>query len=285
MIQEIEPMIYNNEFKPRMPEESDLVFCYNKEEVLMFGVEDVLIAPTVEMMKQTFEIVDEELVYLFTIDEDAIFLFKNSKEFEAKVEVEAGYGFYTTRVFRTLEPQWIAFAGITASHLDKWYRSNVYCGCCGTKMQPKTTERAMICETCGFTDYPKICPAIIVGVIDGDKIMLTKYANRSFTRYALIAGFCEIGEAIESTVRREVLEEVGVKIKNIRYYNSQPWGYSESLLLGFFADLDGENSVTLDTEELKEAVWMNREDVPDDKENGLSLTYTMMQAFKNGEVV
>lgn len=152
-------------------------------------------------------------------------------------------------------------------------------------MKPKTTERAMICESCGFTDYPKICPAIIVGVVDGEKIMLTKYANRAFTRYALIAGFCEIGESVEATIRREVLEEVGVKIKNIRYYNSQPWGFSESLLLGFFADLDGEGTVTLDTEELKEAVWMEREEVPDDRENGLSLTYTMMQAFKNRQVV
>ncbi|MFI3209388.1 MAG: NAD(+) diphosphatase, partial [Eubacteriales bacterium] len=101
----------------------------------------------------------------------------------------------------------------------------------------------------------------------------------------LVAGFCEIGESVEATIRREVLEEVGVHVKNIRYYNSQPWGFSESLLLGFFADLDGENTVTLDTEELKEAVWMNREDVPDDKENGLSLTYTMMQAFKRGDKV
>lgn len=151
-------------------------------------------------------------------------------------------------------------------------------------MIPKTTERAMKCTTCGFTDYPKICPAVIVGVTDGDKIMLTKYANRAFTRYALIAGFCEIGETVEDTIRREVLEEVGVRVKNLRYYKSQPWGFSESLLIGFFAELDGDASVTLDTEELKEAVWKNREDIPDDSENELSLTYTMMQAFKRGDI-
>lgn len=286
MIQDIEPMIYNNEFKPRNPEESDLVFCYHKEDVLMFGIEDVLLAPTVEMIRETFEVADEELTYLFSIDDDAVYLLSCTDEIMHKVEhVAAGYGFYATRIFRTLEPQWIAFAGITASHLEKWYRSNAYCGCCGEKMTPKTTERAMECTACGFTDYPKICPAIIVGIIDGENILLTKYANRAFTRYALVAGFCEIGESVEATIRREVLEEVGVELKNIRYYKSQPWGFSESLLLGYFADLDGEGTITLDTDELKEGIWMKREDVPDDKENGLSLTYTMMQAFKRGEVV
>lgn len=286
MIQDIAPQIYKNEFTPREPLESDLVFCYRRDEVLMFGIEEMLLAPTVEMICQTFEVSSETLTYLFTIDDDAVFLLNCTEELIHKVETEAaGYGFYNTRVFRTLEPQWIAFAGITASHLEKWYRSNTYCGCCGEKMTPKTTERAMRCDACGFTDYPKICPAIIVGITDGDKIILTKYANRAFTRYALVAGFCEIGESVEATIRREVLEEVGVKLKNIRYYASQPWGFSESLLMGFFADLDGEGSITLDTEELKEGTWINREDIPDDKENGLSLTYTMMQAFKRGDIV
>lgn len=285
MIQDIAPQIYRNEFTPRKPEESDLVFCYRKEEVLMFGIEEVLLAPTVEMMRQTFEVSDEELTYVFTIDDDAVFILECTEKLVTAVETDAvGYNFYTTRIFRTLDPKWIAFAGITASHLEKWYRSNKFCGCCGAPMIPKTTERAMKCTTCGFTDYPKICPAVIVGVTDGDKIMLTKYANRAFTRYALIAGFCEIGETVEDTIRREVLEEVGVRVKNLRYYKSQPWGFSESLLIGFFAELDGDASVTLDTEELKEAVWKNREDIPDDSENELSLTYTMMQAFKRGDI-
>ncbi len=285
MLQDIYPEIYKNEFTPRLPEDTDLVFCFKKDEVLMFGVADVLLAPTVEMMRQSYEVEDQELVYLFKINEDAIFLLQYTEEIEEKTKEIPGMEFHITRVFRTLEPKWIAFAGITASHLEKWYRSNQYCGCCGSLMKPKTTERAMRCESCGFTDYPKICPAVIIGIVDGDKIMLTKYANRAFTRYALVAGFCEIGETVEDTIRREVLEEVGMKLKNIRYYNSQPWAFSESLLLGFFADLDGDGKVTLDTDELKEAVWVKREDVPDDSENCLSLTYTMMQAFKRGDIV
>lgn len=285
MIQEIYPEIYRNEFTPRKPEADDLVFCFKKDEVLMFGVEEMLLAPTVDMMRQSYGVTDEDLVYLFRVNDDAIYMLNYSQGIEEKTVELPGMEFRITRIFRTLEPKWIGFAGITASHLEKWYRSNQFCGCCGEKMEPKTTERAMRCAGCGFTDYPKICPAVIVGIIDGDKIMLTKYANRAFTRFALVAGFCEIGESVEDTIRREVMEEVGVKVKNIRYYNSQPWAFSESLLLGFFVDLDGDGDVTLDTDELKEAVWVPREEVPDDQENGLSLTYTMMQAFKRGDMV
>ncbi len=283
MIQDIYPEVLHNSFTPRGAVDTDLVFCYRGEEVLMFGVEDMLLAPTVDMMKQTFQVCETDLTYLFSVDEEGIYLLKYTEEVEEKLKQAAGYDFYTLRVFRTMEPQWIAFAGVTASHLAKWYRSNEFCGCCGHKMEPKATERAVRCPECGFTDYPKICPAVIVAIIDGDKIMLTKYANRDFTRYALVAGFCEIGETVEETVRREVLEEIGVKVKNIRYYGSQPWGFSESLLFGFFVELDGDNTVSLDTNELKEGVWVQREEVPDDHENGLSLTYTMMQAFKHGE--
>ena len=79
---------------------------------------------------------------------------------------------------------------------------------------------------------------MIVGVTDGDEILLTKYAGRAFTKYALIAGFAEIGESIEDTVRREVMEEVGLKVKNLRYYKSQPWSFSDTLLMGFFVQVE-----------------------------------------------
>ncbi len=282
MLQEIAPQVFHNEYTPRLPEDTDLVFVFRKDDPLMFGVDEFLLVPTVEMVKTTFEIEESELTYLFSIDDDAIYLMQDFESIESKLELVAGYGFYSSRIFRTLEPGWIGFAGITAGHLAKWYRSNRYCGCCGSEMEHKDDERAMKCTNCGFTDYPKICPAVIVAITNGDEILLTKYANRAFTRYALVAGFCEIGESVEQTVRREVLEETGLKIKKIRYYGSQPWGFSESILMGFFVELDGDATITLDTDELKEGVWVPRQDIPDDTENELSLTYTMMQAFKHG---
>lgn len=85
--------------------------------------------------------------------------------------------------------------------------------------------------------FPKISPAVIVAVTDNDRVLLTKYAGRTYKNYALVAGFNEAGETIEQTVRREVMEEVGLKVKNLKYYKSQPWGLSGSLLSGFFVSL------------------------------------------------
>ena len=86
-------------------------------------------------------------------------------------------------------------------------------------------ERMMRCEYCGQMEFPKICPAVIIGVTDGNRLLMSKYAGRDYKKYALIAGFAEIGETIEETVQREVMEEVGLKVKNLRYYKSQPWSF------------------------------------------------------------
>lgn len=150
-------------------------------------------------------------------------------------------------------------------------------------MQKKSDERAMICEKCGLVEYPKISPAVIVGVVDGDKILMSRYAHSVYKKYSLIAGFAEIGETLESTVRREVMEEVGVKVKNIRYYKSQPWGLSDSLLVGFFAELDGSAEIKLDTNELAEAKWFARNDIPYGA-SAISLTSEMIEAFRNKEI-
>jgi NAD+ diphosphatase len=123
---------------------------------------------------------------------------------------------------------------------------------------------------------------VIVGVTNGDEIVMTKYAGRGMHFYALIAGFTEIGEAFEDTVRREVMEEVGLKVKNIRYYKSQPWGVVDDILAGYYCDVDGDTQIRMDRTELKEAVWVKREDVilqPDD----FSLTNEMMMMFRDGK--
>ena len=124
--------------------------------------------------------------------------------------------------------------------------------------------------------YPKIAPAVIVGVIYDNKILMTKYSDREYKKYALIAGFTEIGETAEETVRREVMEEVGLKVKDIVYYKSQPWGFDSNLLMGFYARVEGTDAITLDKNELSLAEWVPREQVAgmDDK---ISLTREMME--------
>ncbi|MBR0328228.1 MAG: NUDIX domain-containing protein, partial [Selenomonadaceae bacterium] len=129
---------------------------------------------------------------------------------------------------------------------------------------------------CGLIEYPKISPAVIVAVTDGDKLLLTRYADRPYRGPALIAGFVEIGETLEDTVRREVLEEVGLHVKNIRYYKNQPWSFTDTMLVGFYCDLDGEAEIHLDRNELCEGVWMDRSELPV-RENDVSLTAEMIE--------
>lgn len=124
---------------------------------------------------------------------------------------------------------------------------------------------------------------MIIGVTHGNKILMSKYAGRDFKEYALLAGFCEVGETIEETVKREVMEEVGLKVKNITYFKSQPWSFSDTLLMGFFCELDGDGTISIDQEELSMAEWFEREDMPV-KEEDLSLTNAMMMAFKEGKI-
>ena len=139
------------------------------------------------------------------------------------------------------------------------------------------------CPHCGNEIYPKIAPAVIVGVKDGNRLLLTRYAGRAYKRYALVAGFNEIGETPEETVQREVMEEVGLKVRNIRYYKSQPWGVDSDLLLGYFCDLDGSDQIRLDHDELETGEWFEREEIPVE-DDGISLTRAMIRAFKEGEI-
>jgi NAD+ diphosphatase len=130
--------------------------------------------------------------------------------------------------------------------------------------------------------FPKIAPAVIVGVVDGDKILMSKYADREYKKYALIAGFTEFGETAEQTVCREVWEEVGLRVKHIKYYKSQPWGIDSNLLLGYFAELDGRADILLDRQELALAEWFDRREMPA-HDDGISLTREMMGFFEQEE--
>ena len=150
-------------------------------------------------------------------------------------------------------------------------------------MKRDKKERMLYCEDCHNMEYPKICPAVIIGVTDGDRILMSKYAGRTYKKYALLAGFTEIGETVEQTVAREVMEEVGLKVKNIRYYKSQPWAFSDTLLMGFYCDLDGEDKITLDQNELALAEWFERDEIPVEPSRD-SLTNEMIIQFKNGAV-
>lgn len=276
MIQDIDPHRFDIGFKPREARDSDFVFAYhNNRALLAVDGEDERI-PRYGEMGSMLSGTGEAPAYLFSLDGDGFYLWNEP------VEERDGYQYRDIQRFRNFKPSWMAFAGITAGHLASWYARNRICGACGTAMVRKTDERAMQCPSCGNIVFPGISPAVIVAVVDGDRIILTRYANRPFINYALIAGFMEVGETLEDTVRREVMEEVGVRVKNIRYYKSQPWAFSSSLLVGFYADLDGSDEITVDGVELEEGLWFDRSTL-DPRLLDVSLTSEMIEMFRRGE--
>ncbi|MBO5526666.1 MAG: NAD(+) diphosphatase [Erysipelotrichaceae bacterium] len=172
------------------------------------------------------------------------------------------------------------FAAYSAYHLYEWYRTSRYCGACGEKLIYGDEERVMICPKCGNHIYPRINPAVIIGIKNGDKLLLTKYRT-GFSQNALVAGFTEFGETLEETVKREVKEETGLNVKNIRYYKSQPWGIASDILAGYYCEVDGDDHIRMDQHELRYAEWVKREDIILQNKR-YSLTNEMMERFKLG---
>ena len=270
MLQEIQPRHLYNQYHPQSPAPTDKVCVFRGQDVLVSRREEEVHLPSWEMLEDGIE----KWVYLFSLDQQAYFLAGLKEDFP----LPEGFMFDNVRSHRKLKPKHTVYAEMTAWHLYMWYRDNCYCGRCGGFTRHDEKLRMLKCPSCGNMIFPKICPAVIVGVINGDKILLTKYSGRGYKNYALIAGFTEIGETAEDTVRREVFEEAGVHVKNIRYWNTQPWGIDADLLLGYFADLDGSAEITMDREELSLAGWYSRDemDIPADD---VSLTNDMIRAF------
>lgn len=279
MIQDISPLHLRNEFEKKLPDEESRMMIFRENKIYIKQGE-ALDFPTYEMLENWCGRMGRkmpEAVYLFSVGGEEYFLTSLPEG------VCGGEEFAFVRMFevRAKRPKERVFAAATAWHLYGWYRDNQYCGRCGHKLSHDEKIRMLSCPACGSQVFPKIAPAVIVGVTDGERILMTKYANREYKRYALIAGFTEIGETAEETVQREVAEEVGLHVKNIRYYKSQPWGFDANLLLGYFCELDDAGEIALDTEELATAEWVHYKDIPDDPE-GLSLTREMMTVFRDG---
>lgn len=152
-------------------------------------------------------------------------------------------------------------------HLLRWYENNKYCSRCGALAEDKKDERAKICPECGYINYPRISPAIIVAIVNKDKLLLAHNSRFAHGVYSVIAGFVEPGETFEKCVAREVMEEVGIKIKNIKYFTSEPWPFPDSIMVGFTAEYaDGE--IKEDGIEIVDAGWYSIDELPNTPKGG-----------------
>lgn len=273
MIQDIYPSKLHNEYHNNTITEDDYLLIFNDKGETLIG-ED---SPK-SIFPQGKDVDKGDSIYLFSVDDKRYFLY-NNWDISSEVNLD-NYSYYSIKDVRDRVTGADVYAAFTAFHLWKWYVDNQFCGKCGGKLHYHDKERALKCDSCGNMVFPRINPAVIVGVTNGDKILITKYRT-GYAHSALIAGFTEIGETLEETVAREVMEEAGIKVKNIMYYKSQPWGMAQDILMGFYCEVDGDDTIHMDKNELRYAEWVNREDV-ELQPNNLSLTNEMMQIFKEG---
>ena len=267
-----------NEFRILDPEPGDVALCFRGNEILLKRApDDTLELPCVRAGADWQPWKGEGFRYVFRMDGKNYFLWMG----RSGEPLEPGFAYESVRPLRQLISKDVCYAIMTGWHLYVWYRNNRFCGGCGCATVHDSKERMLRCPDCGNMIFPRISPAVIVAVTDGDRLLLSKYAGRGYTRYALIAGYTEIGETVEQTVHREVMEEVGLRVKNLRYYKSQPWGVDGNVLMGFYCDLDGSDEITLDRTELALAEWHPRQNIPA-KDDGISLTREMIRVFSEG---
>ncbi len=265
-------LYFNKEKLHTIPTSTDYLFIYYNNKILTVSQ---LTLPTVSELKN-LDLSNSN--YLFSFSDRNVYLYNSSIE-----NIETLFsqnGSCTIRDFLTTSDYDQPGVAFTAFHLMNWYNNNKFCGKCGSPFSHSVQERALQCPDCGHLLFPVISPVVIVGVYSNDKLLLTKYARGTYQNYALIAGFAEVGESLEQCVSREVFEEVGLKVKNIKYMGSQPWGITQTLIAGFYAEVEGDTTVALDNVELSEGTWFKRENLPTHNENS-SITWELISNFKN----
>ncbi len=253
MLNEISPHIFDSTYYHghEMGDE-DFLLCYSENQVLLKQSGDDFEIPR----KRDFNENIEKPVYLFSI---------NSIRCFGLVELpfnQGSFEFHDIFILRNLKNKELAWIGSVGHQLMTWHNCNRYCGRCGSKTELKKDERAAICPNCNLMIFPKISPAVIVAITCNNRILLAKGKNYKGDFYALIAGYVDVGESIEETVVREVKEEVGLDIWNLKYYKSQPWPFSGSLMLGFTAEADDTQKIVIDEKEIREAGWFERGNLP-----------------------
>jgi NAD+ diphosphatase len=272
MLNEISPSIFDNKyFHHHELRDDDFLLCYRENLVLLKKTGEDYEIPR----KQDFIELRELPIYLFSINSHRCFGFIESTVNNDLFEFQ---DIFMLRNLKNKEQAWIGSVG---HQLMTWYQTNKYCGKCGSKTELKIEERATVCPECNLVSFPKVSPAIIVAITCNNKILLAKGKNYKGDFYALIAGYVDIGESIEETVVREVKEEVGLDIQNLKYYKSQPWPFSGSLMLGFTAEADDTQLIVIDEKEISEAGWFERGNLPNHA-SSVSISGDLIEAFEKG---
>ncbi|MCA9918985.1 MAG: NAD(+) diphosphatase [Anaerolineales bacterium] len=250
----------------------------------IFRGSDLLVADTGETAalptsNQNFSLLRQH--YLGQLEENSAQIHCYAAEVAPETEPPAGMQFAGLRhLFLRLPMDHLWLSGRAVQIID-WDRTHLFCSRCATPNEILDYERAKKCPSCGLITYPRISPAIIVRVdrmIDGvPHVLLARNGRWRRNFYSVLAGFVEPGETLEDCVHREVFEEVGLRLKKVRYFGSQPWPFPNSLMVGFTAEY-ASGDIVLEEEEIADAQWFTVDTLPN-LPSGMSIARRLVDAF------
>lgn len=168
--------------------------------------------------------------------------------------------------------------GVKAYAVMLWDKNNQFCGRCATPTIHQKPQFERLCPTCQFSFFPRISPSIIVLIHRGNEVVMARSPHFAPGIYGLIAGFVEIGETIEETIHREVKEEIGLTVKNITYFGSQPWPFPDTLMLAFIAEYDS-GELVIDNDEIDDAGWYRYDNLPGRPSSSFSIASNLLDYF------
>ena len=231
-------------------------FVFHKDKLLVNILDDDVQIPFVSSPEE-LNLSPKRLLHVGQLGNDPCF----SARLDSENSVPGGYAFQGMRtLFSRLDDLSYGIA-CRAMQLVQWDLDHLFCSRCGHPAAGRNEEGAQICRSCGYVNFPRISPAVIVAVSRDHRILLAHSGRFVNNMYSVIAGYVEMGESLEECVEREVKEETGIGIKNIRYFGSQYWAYSGALMVGFTADYDS-GEIRLDDAEVEDAGWFAADALP-----------------------
>lgn len=196
------------------------------------------------------------------------------------IENNSSFEFVNLRKILAILPEDYIRKAVYYKSLVHYYQQK-FCSICSNNLIRQQNNKFLFCNKCSSEIYPQISPSIIVRITRGNEILLARNINFAPGIWSLLAGYVEIGESLEETVHREVFEEVGIKIKNIKYWGSQPWPFPGStLMLGFSAEY-ASGEFNLQTDEIAEAGFFTKDKLPGYPSSKASIAYNMITEFIN----
>ncbi len=243
---------------PNSPSAESYWFIFDENKVLVHISENQVLAFPLQTDLQKFDYQIVNPLYLGKVAEFEAYGAEIKKE---DLPIPENWEWRDLRsLMPMIESDWFWIAG-KAFQFVNWFKTHQYCGQCGSPTMLKKEEKATYCQKCNLSFYPRVSPAVIVAIRKNDQILLAHALRFPQKFYSTLAGFVEAGESLEECLRREVREEVGIEIKNIQYFGSQPWAFPHSLMIGFKAEYES-GEIKVDQTEIDHADWFKADNLP-----------------------